>query len=143
MSEPLISVVIPAYNCAGVIGRAIDSALAQNLQPHDIVLMAVIVVHGEFPGYIRQDEHGGAVDAIMLQQFPIGDLLLHRDDLAGEFPLRGHQFPGGAAQNTAGLLYQRKLPDKFIFRPVVIGIQKRHIFAPGQGYAPVPGGGGA
>ena len=31
MSEPLISVVIPAYNCAGAIGRAIDSALAQKV----------------------------------------------------------------------------------------------------------------
>lgn len=38
MREPLISVVIPAYNCAGVIGRAIDSALAQNVALEILVL---------------------------------------------------------------------------------------------------------
>ena len=38
MSEPLISVVIPAYNCAGVIGRAIDSALAQKVALEVLVL---------------------------------------------------------------------------------------------------------
>ena len=38
MSEPLISVVIPAYNCAGVIGRAIDSALAQKVALEILVL---------------------------------------------------------------------------------------------------------
>ena len=38
MREPLISVVIPAYNCAGVIGRAIDSALKQNVALEILVL---------------------------------------------------------------------------------------------------------
>lgn len=38
MSEPLISVVIPAYNCAGAIGRAIDSALAQKVALEILVL---------------------------------------------------------------------------------------------------------
>ena len=38
MSEPLISVVIPAYNCARVIGRAIDSALKQKVALEILVL---------------------------------------------------------------------------------------------------------
>lgn len=38
MSEPLISVVIPAYNCAGVIGHAIDSALMQDVALEILVL---------------------------------------------------------------------------------------------------------
>lgn len=38
MREPLISVVIPAYNCADVIGSAIDSALAQNVTLEILVL---------------------------------------------------------------------------------------------------------
>ena len=32
MNKPLVSVVIPAYNCADTIGRAIDSALDQGVQ---------------------------------------------------------------------------------------------------------------
>ena len=38
MREPLISVVIPAYNCADVIGSAIDSALAQSVALEILVL---------------------------------------------------------------------------------------------------------
>ena len=38
MSDPLISVVIPAYNCARVIGRAIDSALKQKVALEILVL---------------------------------------------------------------------------------------------------------
>lgn len=38
MNEPLVSVVIPAYNCAEIIGRAIDSALAQEVALEIIVV---------------------------------------------------------------------------------------------------------
>lgn len=38
MSEPLISVVIPAYNCANVIPLAIDSALKQDVELEILVL---------------------------------------------------------------------------------------------------------
>ncbi len=38
MPEPLISVVIPAYNCAKVIPQAIDSALAQEMNLEILVL---------------------------------------------------------------------------------------------------------
>jgi glycosyltransferase involved in cell wall biosynthesis len=36
---PRISVVIPAYKAAGTIARAVDSALAQTLSPHEILII--------------------------------------------------------------------------------------------------------
>lgn len=39
MNSPLLSVVIPTYNCADVIGRAIDSLLAQTYQHLEIVVV--------------------------------------------------------------------------------------------------------
>lgn len=38
MKKPLVSVVIPAYNCAGTIGKAIDSALEQGVEAEIIVV---------------------------------------------------------------------------------------------------------
>ena len=38
MGEPLVSVVIPAYNCAGTIWQAVDSALAQDVDLEVIVV---------------------------------------------------------------------------------------------------------
>lgn len=38
MNTPLVSVIMPAYNCAGVISGAIDSALAQNVELEIIVI---------------------------------------------------------------------------------------------------------
>lgn len=38
MLNPLVSVVIPAYNCAGTIEKAIDSALSQNVDIEVIVV---------------------------------------------------------------------------------------------------------
>ena len=37
-TEPLVSVIIPAYNCAGMISRAIDSALIQKV-PLEIIVI--------------------------------------------------------------------------------------------------------
>ena len=36
--ETLVSVIIPAYNCAGMISRAIDSALNQDVPVEIIVI---------------------------------------------------------------------------------------------------------
>jgi glycosyltransferase involved in cell wall biosynthesis len=36
---PLVSVVIPAYNRAGVVGRAVDSALAQTLEDVEVIVV--------------------------------------------------------------------------------------------------------
>ena len=38
MSKPMVSVIIPAYNCAGTIGKAIDSALSQKVALEVIVI---------------------------------------------------------------------------------------------------------
>ena len=38
MDKPLVSVIIPGYNCAGYISQAVDSALAQNVAMEIIVL---------------------------------------------------------------------------------------------------------
>lgn len=39
MSEPLFSIVIPTYNRAGTIGRALDSCVAQTFQSFEIVVV--------------------------------------------------------------------------------------------------------
>jgi GNAT superfamily N-acetyltransferase len=39
----------------------------QNLQPHDIVLVTVLVHHGKLPGNLGFDQHRGAVDAVEFQ----------------------------------------------------------------------------
>jgi len=39
MSSPLLSVVIPTYNCAHLLGRALDSLLAQTYQNIEIVVV--------------------------------------------------------------------------------------------------------
>lgn len=39
MSEPRISVIIPAYNAAGWVARAIESALVQTRPPHEVIVV--------------------------------------------------------------------------------------------------------
>lgn len=70
MKEPLVSVVIPAYNCAETIGRAIASVLAQEVSVEVIVvddhsddaLKAALEQYLQNPAvrYIRNPENLGA-----------------------------------------------------------------------------------
>ena len=70
MNEPLVSVVIPAYNCAGTIGRAVDSVLEQGVSVEIIVvddhsddaLMAALepYLHNPAVIYLRNPENLGA-----------------------------------------------------------------------------------
>lgn len=70
MDTPLISVIIPAYNCAHMIGTAIDSALAQQVSLEIIVvndcspddLDTVMAGYQEHPAvrYIKNEQNMGA-----------------------------------------------------------------------------------
>lgn len=64
---PCLSVVIPAYNAAGTIGKAIDSILAQDYPAHEIIVVddgstdqteAVVRAYGDRVKYVRQDNAG-------------------------------------------------------------------------------------
>ena len=39
MSTPLVSIIIPAYNAAAFIRRAVESALAQTWQPVEVIVV--------------------------------------------------------------------------------------------------------
>ncbi len=70
MNKPLVSVVIPAYNCAGTIGKSIDSALNQGVEVEIIVvddhsddaLAAALEGYLQNPAviYLRNPENLGA-----------------------------------------------------------------------------------
>ena len=61
---PLVSVIIPAYNCESFVGQAIDSVLAQSYRPVECIVVddgssdrtaQVVQGYGDRVGYIRQD----------------------------------------------------------------------------------------
>lgn len=67
MAAPTISVVIPVYNGAGTIARAIESVLAQTYQAHELIVVddgstddtaAVVADFGARVRYIRQPNSG-------------------------------------------------------------------------------------
>jgi glycosyltransferase involved in cell wall biosynthesis len=67
--DPVISVVIPAYNRERTIGRAIQSALAQSRPPAEIIVVDdgstdgtgdVIAAHGDQVRHVRQPNAGAA-----------------------------------------------------------------------------------
>ncbi|HWG41390.1 MAG TPA: glycosyltransferase family A protein [Gemmataceae bacterium] len=69
MSEPSVSVIIPAYRAAATIGRAIDSLLAQTRTPNEIIVIddgspddmtAALAPYGERVRRIRQANSGAA-----------------------------------------------------------------------------------
>ena len=39
LDEPLISIIIPCYNQAGYLGRAIESALSQTYQNREVIVV--------------------------------------------------------------------------------------------------------
>jgi glycosyltransferase involved in cell wall biosynthesis len=67
--NPLVSVVIPAYNRAGEIGRAIDSAFNQTYRPIEVIVVddgsqdntAAVVAKYPEVRYYRQENRGASV----------------------------------------------------------------------------------
>lgn len=71
MAEPRVSVLVPAYRCAGMIGRAIDSILAQTRPPEEIIVIddgspddiaGALAPYGQRVHLLRKD-NGGASSA--------------------------------------------------------------------------------
>ena len=70
MAKPEIAVVIPAYNAAGFIRRALDSVFAQSLQPVEVTVVddgskdaTALIVEEEYKGrarLVRQQNRGPA-----------------------------------------------------------------------------------
>lgn len=67
MAPPRFSVIIPAYNAAGFVGRAIDSVLAQTWPAHEILVVddgsvddtaQVVAAYDGRVRYLRQDNAG-------------------------------------------------------------------------------------
>ena len=67
MSAPRFSVIIPAYNSAATLARAIDSVLAQSYPAHEVIVVDdgstdgtsdVAARYGDKLRYIRQDNAG-------------------------------------------------------------------------------------
>ena len=74
MSDPLFSIVIPTYNRAGTVTRAIDSCLAQSCQDYEIVIVdddkseddmaaAIAPYEGRCTIRLKLDHHGKAASA--------------------------------------------------------------------------------
>ncbi|HWZ71131.1 MAG TPA: glycosyltransferase family A protein [Casimicrobiaceae bacterium] len=66
-SEPLVSVVMPAYNVAWCIGRAVDSVLTQDFRPYELIVVndgstdgtrALLEGYGAAITVINQDNRG-------------------------------------------------------------------------------------
>jgi glycosyltransferase involved in cell wall biosynthesis len=72
MSAPRFSVIIPAYNCAATLARAIDSVLAQTWPAHEIIVVddassdgtrKVAAGYGSRICYLRREHNAGVSSA--------------------------------------------------------------------------------
>ena len=70
VENPLVSVIIPTYNAAHFVGRAIESALSQSLVPDEIIVIddgstdntaAIVKSYGDRVNYQYQPNHGASV----------------------------------------------------------------------------------
>jgi len=92
MPEPLVSVVIPAWNVERYIGEAIDSVLAQQHRPLEVILVdddssdgtrAIVESYGDPVRYVPQQHAGASAARNRGARLARGDLLafLDGDDL--------------------------------------------------------------
>ena len=42
------------------------AVFSQHFHPHEVILVAIIVVHGKLQRNLPLDQHGGAIDAVMI-----------------------------------------------------------------------------
>lgn len=101
MSAPGFSVIIPAYNAAGTLARALDSVLAQTYTAHEIIVVddgsvdataEVVARYGEKVRYLRQDNAGVSVARNHGARIASGDWLafLDADDWYSPDRLKWH-----------------------------------------------------
>ena len=88
MSGPKFSVIIPAYNAAATLARALDSVLAQTYAAHEIIVVddgstdasaAVAAGYGDKIRYLRQDNGGVSAARNRGAQAASGDWLAFLD----------------------------------------------------------------
>ncbi len=88
MSAPRFSVIIPAYNAAATLARAIDSVLAQSYPAHEIIVIddgssdgtsEIAARYGDKVRYQRQDNAGVSAARNRGAEMAIGDWLAFLD----------------------------------------------------------------
>lgn len=88
MSNPRFSVIIPAYNAAATLARALDSVLAQNWPAHEIIVVddgsrdataAVVATYGDKVRYLYQQNAGVSAARNAGAQAATGDWLAFLD----------------------------------------------------------------
>lgn len=71
MAEPRVSVIMPAYKCAGIIGKALESLVRQTRPPDEIIVVddgspddvaGAVKAYADWVRYLRK-ENGGASSA--------------------------------------------------------------------------------
>ena len=93
--------------------------------------------HGVMPGNLCQHDDRGTVDLIVPEEIPVRQHRLYTDHPSCLAAIRFDQLAAGTAQHIAGLKDSGELLLQLIRPPHIIGIQKRHILAPGKQHAPV------
>ena len=135
MSKPRFSVIIPVYNAAATLARALDSVLAQTYAAHEIIVVddgssdasaAVAAGYGGKIRYLRQDNAGVSAARNRGAQVASGDWLafLDADDWYYPDRLKWHaewiardpalDFLSGDYEyrDAAGTLLSRSMPGK-------------------------------
>src|SRR5215204_4549911 len=87
-SRPVISVMIPVYNCEAYLGEAIDSVLAQSYRPIEIIVVddgsddatgEVAREYGDAVRYERQERGGNGAARNRAVALAAGDLFTFLD----------------------------------------------------------------
>ena len=99
----------------------------QDLQPCEIILMAVVMLHGESENSLSLYQHRRAVDTVVRQQIPVGNSLLHRNIFPRRGPVGIHQFSSGGTKHASCLPEKFQLFSQFSLRPPVVRVKESNI----------------